>query len=165
MELEKATNDIEEFSLNGQKLLCKVVDIYDADTCKVVFIFNNKLTKFNCRLMGIDTPEMKPPKSQENRELEKIAAKKARNRLIQLSTNVDCEIDKMYKKNEIKNMLLDNTKLVEISCGEFDKYGRLLGTLQNSGEQITFNQILIDENYAKSYFGKTKEAFTFTKGL
>ncbi len=161
MDLKNFTNDIKEFSLDGETFTCKIVDVYDADTCKVVFVLNNKPVKFTCRLMGIDTPEMKPPMNQENRDKEKIAAKKARNRLIQLSTNCNCEIETLYKTSEIKKMILNNTKLISIQCHEFDKYGRLLATLTDIESDKKFNDILIEENYAHSYFGKTKQKFTY----
>ena len=161
MDLTIVTNDIKEFTLNGETHTCKIVDVYDADTCKVVFLINNKPVKFTCRLMGIDTPEMKPPKNQENRDKEKEAAKKARNRLIQLSTSCNCEIDNLYKTSEIKKILLTNTKLISIQCHDFDKYGRLLATLSDLNSEKKYNDILIDEKYAHSYFGKTKEKFNY----
>ena len=37
-------NDIDQFSLNGKTVTAKVVDIYDADTCKIVFELDNKCT-------------------------------------------------------------------------------------------------------------------------
>ena len=54
------------FSLEGTKHLCKVVNVYDGDTCKVVFPFSEKMCRWNVRLTGYDTPEMRPPKNQEN---------------------------------------------------------------------------------------------------
>ena len=162
-QLQMTNNDIPEFSLNGEEFLAKVVDIYDADTCKIVILLNKKPTKFTCRLYGIDTPEMKPSKKKPNRDLEKQAAKKSRNRLFQLCCNVDCELEKMYKKKEIKQLIKQNNKLIKVKCGEFDKYGRLLIKMYDldTNEEISFNQILINEEYAKEYFGKTKEQFTF----
>ena len=37
-----------------------------------VFLINNKPVKFTCRLMGIDTPEMKPPKNQEKMQISQM---------------------------------------------------------------------------------------------
>ena len=87
-------NDIGEFSLEGRKTVGKVVDIYDADTCKIIFGLDNVIVKFNCRLSGIDTPELKPLRSKPNRDIEKRAAQRARNRLIQLSTDCTCNSNK-----------------------------------------------------------------------
>lgn len=149
--------EVDEFSLNGKKVVAKVVDIYDADTCKIVFELDNKLVKFNCRLVGIDTPEMKPPKSDPNRDAEKKKAKQARNRMVQLCSNVECEINIMYKKKQIKALLDQHTKLVEVRCYDFDKYGRLLIDITDLEDSKTFNQVLIDEGFAYSYDGGTKK--------
>tara|TARA_Y100000590_G_C15546892_1_gene949346 strand:+ start:101 stop:595 length:495 start_codon:yes stop_codon:yes gene_type:complete len=152
-------NDIDQFSLNGRKVVAKVVDIYDADTCKIVFELDNKLVKFNCRLIGIDTPEMKPPKANPNRDAEKKKAKQARNRMVQLCSNVECKINIMYKKKQIKELLNKHTKLVEVNCHDFDKYGRLLIEISDLEDSKTFNQVLIDEGFAYSYDGGTKKKF------
>jgi|ETNvirenome_6_85_1030632.scaffolds.fasta_scaffold15338_4 endonuclease YncB( thermonuclease family) len=152
-------NSTPEFSLDGQEIWAKVVDIYDADTCKIVIFLNNKFIKFNCRLTGIDTPEMKPSKSKPNRDLEKKAAKRARNRLVQLVTNCDIDIDKHYRKSDIRKLLLTNNLVIRASCDEFDKYGRLLVTLFNDNQSA--NQSLIDEGFAYAYDGGTKTKWVF----
>jgi hypothetical protein len=36
MEIESATKDVQEFTLCGQVLNGKIVEMYDADTCKIV---------------------------------------------------------------------------------------------------------------------------------
>ena len=83
-ELIKSDNNVKEFSLDNQILLGKVVDCYDADTCRINIILNNKLVKFNCRLYGIDTPEMRPLKSIENRDEIIKKAHTAKNYLLSL---------------------------------------------------------------------------------
>ena len=159
--LENINNDdIDLFSLNGQTVFGKVVEIYDGDTCKIVLIINNNLQKFNCRLLGLDTPEMKPSISKLNRDNEIENAHKCRNRLLQLTTTCDCQIDCILKKPEIKTLLKLNKKILMVKCNEFDKYGRLLVELLNVDNK-TINQMLIDEGYAKAYDGGTKDVFTF----
>lgn len=154
-------NDIGEFSLEGRKTVGKVVDIYDADTCKIIFGLDNVIVKFNCRLSGIDTPEMKPPMSKPNRDIEKRAAKKARNRLIQLCTDCECSLDQKFTRKGKREFLTKNEKLVNIHCGEFDKYGRLLIELFDINSDKSYNQTLVDESYANKYDGGTKEPFKF----
>ncbi len=56
MSLEDCTKDTPEFSLCGLTLQGKVVECYDADTCKIVLPLQNSFYKFTCRLSGIDTP-------------------------------------------------------------------------------------------------------------
>lgn len=156
-------DDIDLFSLNGQTFLGKVVEMYDGDTCKIVLAINNNLQKFNCRLLGLDTPEMKPPADKPNRDIEILNAHKCRNRLLQLTTTCKCNIDSILKKTEIKNLLKSNKSILMVKCHEFDKYGRLLVELLTVGDNIeeTVNQILIDEGYAKAYDGGTKDIFTY----
>jgi endonuclease YncB( thermonuclease family) len=64
-------------------------------------------------------------------------------------------------KKDIKTIINDNTKLIRVSCSEFDKYGRLLVTLYDSDFDATksYNTVLIEERYAKPYNGGTKEGF------
>jgi endonuclease YncB( thermonuclease family) len=150
-----ANNDtIPEFSLNGIKTIGKIVDIYDGDTCKIILITEDTLKKFTCRLNFIDCPEIKPLKTMLNREQEIQNAIKARNRLIQLSTNCICNINNTLKKKEIKELLKTNTKIVTVECFDFDKYGRLLVGLFI--DNISINNLLIDEKYAKPYYGGKK---------
>ena len=155
------SSDIPEFSLNGVKTSGKIVEIYDGDTCKIVLLNNNILQKFNCRINGIDTPEMKPPLNKHNREVEIKNAYRCRNRLIQLSTNTStsANID-----SDVKKVSLDtNTKLVHVECLEFDKYGRLLVNIyeKDSPKSLSYNDILVNEGFAKKYNGGTKDEFTY----
>jgi len=169
-ELIKSDNNVKEFSLENKILLGKVVDCYDADTCRINMPLDNKLVKFNCRLYGVDTPEMRPSKSMENREDEIKKAHTAKNYLLSLiMRNERFDLDKEYPKKEVNELLKKNSYLVKVKCGEFDKYGRLLVelypyqdndyTLQTGGAikfEYSYNQKLITNNYAYAYYGGTK---------
>ena len=170
MDLNKllnATNkNVDLFSLNNKEIIAKIVSVYDADTCKAVFYLDNKLTKFTIRLVGINTPEMRPSKKLPNRNALKKFAMKARNRLVQLCTDVPIDLDNMLSTYKCQKLVDNNRKLVKIKCGEFDKYGRLLGTIyphyeneNQVGGGISFNQILINEEFAHEYHGGTKKPF------
>ena len=151
------SSDISEFSLNGVKTSGKIVEIYDGDTCKIVLLNNNILQKFNCRINGIDTPEMKPPLNKPNREIEIKNAYRCRNRLIQLCASTKIDID-----TDVKKISLDtNTKIVYVECLEFDKYGRLLVNIYEKEKSISYNDILINEGFAKKYNGGTKDEFIY----
>ena len=152
--------DINLFSLNEFETTCKIVDIYDADTCKIVFILNNSIVKFNCRLSHIDSPEIKPSLKIAHRSVEIKAAKKCRNKLIQLCTNSMCPLECILNKKLKQKYLSENTKLLNVKCGKFDKYGRLLIELYHIGSEKSINNLLIDEKYVHSYSGKTKKKFT-----
>lgn len=140
MDWTTVNNDTPLFSLDGNFVECKVVDVYDGDTCKVVFPLNQKMYRWNVRLTGYDTPEMRPPRSQENRDEEINAARLARDFL--------------------KSKVMNDDQLVFIKCGEFDKYGRLLGTLFiNQEDEVSVNDLMIQNGHGYAYDGGTKREF------
>ena len=51
------------------RIYCKVVSVYDGDTIKVVFPIigsgSMKLYKWNCRINGVDTPELRTKNNLE----------------------------------------------------------------------------------------------------
>jgi len=140
MKLEDADNSVGLFSLNEVYTQCKVVDVYDGDTCKIVIPFNDKLYRWNVRLTGYDTPEMRPRKSKPNRDEEIKAAKAARDFL--------------------RSKVMNERQLVYIKCGKFDKYGRLLGTLYiNENDLMSVNDLMIHHGHGYAYDGGTKQEF------
>ncbi len=156
--LENVTKEIQEFSLCGKTLKGKVVELYDADTCKIVLPIFGNFYKFTCRLAGIDTPEMKPRKDKLNRDNEIIMAKKARGELLKLlCLDNKCFDNLDIKKEEINKELELNKNLVTVKCLEFDKYGRLLVELYNDSNNLSFNQILVNKNLAVVYNGGPKQ--------
>ena len=128
-----------KFSLQGLTKICKVVDIYDGDTCRVVFNHNGCINKWNIRMNGYDSPEMRPSRNLENRDEIK---KKA-----------------LESKNFLKSLVANSPEqLVYLKCGGFDKYGRLLGELYvNLDDEKSVNQQMIDNNYGYVYHGGTKK--------
>lgn len=151
--------DIGCFSLEGKEIQAKITNVYDADTCRAVFYLGDKLVKYTIRLKGIDTPEIRPKKTVEFRDQEIKAAKKSRNRFIQLCTDTSIEVDKEYKKKDIQTLIDNNKKLIVLKCHEFDKYGRLLATIHDDINKPSLNQMLINEGYGRAYDGGTKQKF------
>ena len=124
--------DAPEFSLEGQELKAKVVSVYDGDTVKCVFPLNNKLYKWNCRLSGVDTPEIR------TRD----------------------KVEKQYGyqvRDNLREKILN--KVVTLECGDFDKYGRLLVKIKCDNDECTINQWLINKDYAFEYHGGTKKSW------
>lgn len=159
--LEDCNKDVPEFSLCGQTLLGKVVECYDADTCKIVLPIQNSFYKFTCRLNGIDTPEIKPRKDKPNRDNEILWAKKARAELLRLiCPNNKTPFDNLdVKKDEINNILQSNKRTITVKCLEFDKYGRLLVDLYDNDKlEKSYNTILIEKELAIGYDGGKKVA-------
>jgi endonuclease YncB( thermonuclease family) len=152
----------EEFSLEGKVLRAKVVSLYDADTCRVVFHQNNTLVKYTVRMVGIDTPEMRPSRSNPDRLKEKRAAKIARNRMAQFLTNAPIELMGSYTKSQFQDLIDKNTRIIDLHAKEFDKYGRLLALLYDSeNDSKSANERLVEEGYALSYDGGTKGSFNW----
>ena len=139
--LTQADNNVPLFSLEGIFCECKVVDVYDGDTCKVVFPLHDKLYRWNVRLDGYDTPEMRPRKNKPNREQEIAAAKEA--------------------KKFLKDLVMKSPEqLVYIKCKEFDKYGRLLADLfVCQDDKCSVNQMMIDNGHGYVYNGGKKKEF------
>ncbi len=157
--------DVKKFSLYNRIFETKIVNCYDADTCKAVFNFKDELCKFNCRLSGLDTPEMRPSRKNKNREIEKKTAKYARNYLVNEITDIDIDLLKNYTKKEIQNLINKHKKLVYIKCKDFDKYGRLLIKIYNKdpsdGTKDSINRQLVNEGLANKYNGGRKTSFNF----
>lgn len=129
---DNINEDIPMLSFEGQQIEAKVVSVYDGDTVKVVFPLNDKFYKWNCRLTGIDTPEIRTRCKEE-----KAYGYKVRD----------------YLREKILN------KVVMLKCGDFDKYGRLLTEIMCIGEECSVNQWLIQNDYAFSYDGGTKKSW------
>ena len=134
-----------KFSLEDGVYLAKCVKCYDADTIHVVIKYKDTYTRFCCRLLGIDTAEIRSKDPDE-----KIFAKGSRDYL--------------------RDLILD--KLVVIKCGVFDKYGRLLihlystncqeeTELENIGLawEDSLNYQLVTQGHAYQYGGGTKLKF------
>jgi endonuclease YncB( thermonuclease family) len=141
--------DTPMFSLNGIKTYARVVDIIDGDTINCIIpFFDNKYFKFNIRLSGIDTCEMKS-KNDENKKL----AIAARDLLFELITN-----KKLYQlsKKEISNILNEDLYLVWVECLNFDKFGRVLANVSKNETAQSFSDILVNKKLAYQYHGEKK---------
>lgn len=129
---EKFTEDnVPEFSLDGQKHFAKITSVYDGDTFKSCFAFGDKMYIWNCRLAGVDTPELRT----RNPEEKKFG---------------------YYVRDELRKLI--DQKVVILYCGEFDKYGRLLARLELS-DGTDVSQWLIQNGYAFEYDGGTKKSW------
>jgi len=150
-------NNVTKFSLNNLFIETRVIEIYDGDTCTCILPVYNHFFKFNIRLADIDTCELKS-KSNNNKNL----ALEARKRLCSLISDDFVDIDLNISKKDLISKLNSKCYIIKIKCGDFDKYGRLLGWLYNNDAttetplQQSFNHILLDEKLAYKYEGKTK---------
>ena len=104
-------------------------------TCKVLMNYRGHIDQWTVRMNGYDSPEMKPPKTNQNREKEKEAAKKAREALMTHFTN----------------------SYIFIKIVGFDKYGRLLVEAYNG--KVHINKWMIQTGHGYSYDGGKKKNY------
>ena len=154
---------IARFSLKENNVIAKVVQVHDGDTCDLVFEYRGELVRYSCRLEGINTAELgkKGGKGRDakGRDAKGRDAKIARDFLAFLCTGNKAEKfdDKApaYTKTELQERLNESTKLVHAELGGVGNFGRLLVTLKRpKNASKTFNQLLLDEEYATKYGGK-----------
>jgi len=115
-------NNTQIFSLDGFNTIAKCVDVYDGDTITVAICLFGKCFLFKVRLAGINTPEIR----NKNLEEKKMG---------------------LDARDYVKSKILQ--KIINIKCGEFDKYGRLLGVVYIDG--MSLNDDLIEKGYAVPY--------------
>lgn len=127
-------NDAPEFSkcLQDKIVTAKIVSVYDGDSIKAIFQFNNTYLKWNCRLDGIDTPEIRTRNLKEKEY-------------------------GLYVRDRLRELILN--KIVTLKCGELDKYGRLLVNIYIDNNKKSVNEWLINEKYGQVYTGGKKKSW------
>lgn len=55
----KNEKNIPKFSLNGETKIAKITSVYDGDTVKACFSLGEQFYIWNCRISGVDTPELR----------------------------------------------------------------------------------------------------------
>jgi hypothetical protein len=119
-------------------------------------------------MAGSDTPDMKPPKTKPDRDVEKARAIRAKQAL--LSHLVDGIRVPVGSTGSLANAELDaavckNRRTVPIICKEFDKYGRLLVEVMLEGVEglRSVNEWMVREGFGYAYDGGTKDAAFATR--
>lgn len=155
MNLQDCTlSNTPEFKLTGL-YNAKVLSVHDGDSCQVAISLNGEFFRFTCRVQGMDTREIKPPTNMPGRADYVKLAHKARNRLVSLLTDVDIDLEATYTGAQIIKMLSKNSKIINITVSEPDKYGRLLIAFP----EIDVVSTMVSEGLALNYNGGTKGAF------
>jgi endonuclease YncB( thermonuclease family) len=127
--LNKTIDDFIQYDLNGRWLVAKILRIHDGDTYTIGWKEGDIFVKTNIRLVGIDTPELR---SKTNGGLESKLCRLGRNWLISKYLN----------------------QVVSVECLSMDKYGRLLANVYEYPQKTaSFNQMLIDNKFARAYGG------------
>jgi endonuclease YncB( thermonuclease family) len=130
-------DDYPLFTLDGVKTIGKFCTNYDGDTCHILMNINGVLQKHNVRMMGYDSPEMKPALTDPKRDEKKKAAVAAKERLAVLCSN----------------------RILYIHCQGRDKYGRQLASVYldatYSGKSV--NEQMIEDGHGYMYFGGKRQ--------
>lgn len=124
-----------------QRINAFVCNVYDGDTCSVIFRFGGDFLKYKIRVLGVDTPEVSIRGEKNNTpigDLEEEAGKYVRDKVKDLIEGRECDV--IFDK--------------------WDKYGgRVNGTIFINGD-VTLTDYLLQKGYAKPYEGKKKETWT-----
>jgi endonuclease YncB( thermonuclease family) len=112
-------------------------DASQSDASQSDGLFDKKIVRVKCRMNGIDTPEMKPPKSQENRDAEKAKAREA--------------------KQFVETIILN--KYIRVHVDGLDKYGRWLVMVSCPDTGNDLAEMLLTKGHAYRYDGGTKQKF------
>jgi endonuclease YncB( thermonuclease family) len=126
---------IDYFSLNG--LVYRDADVtvnkvYDGDSITLILPFAGKMYKWRCRLLGIDTPEIRGGTTATK--------------------------EKGYAARDVLRDILmdtDNLTSIVVSCHEFDKYGRVLIRLSVNHKKYgaigDVSTWLVENGYGEAY--------------
>lgn len=143
------------FSLNGSNTLARIINIHDGDTITCILPCFNNYYKFNIRLNGIDTCELK-----STDPILKEKALSAKKRLFQYISDVP-----YTSTTNIIDFFDKHIVFVWLECKNFDKYGRLLADVFKvnigcaDGDlklQPSLSDLLLKEKLAYEYHGERK---------
>lgn len=128
--------NVKTFSFENYKSTVYVSKVYDGDTITIVFNYKGIIFRKSCRLLGIDTPEIKTKNLKEKR-------------------------DAICARNYLRDQVLNKYKYVKFH--KMDKYGRPLIEIFHKKHYLfnksSINQKLVDNKMAIPYFGGKKEEF------
>lgn len=130
-------DNIQLFSYNNMIFNAYVCDIYDGDTITCIFKYHDTYNKYKIRMLGYDSPEMKPSTDMNENKRNKIIT--------------DAKKAKAYLENLILN------KWIILECGKFDKYGRILGKIKlDNSDKLYINELMVNNGFGIPYFGGKK---------
>lgn len=122
---EEELENMERFSYDGKIVRCRVCEIYDGETCSIVFKEGFELKKIRIRCLGYNSPEVRGKEKEEGYKA---------------------------KKHFIK--LLSKSRILIAHLGKFDNFGRTLVTFYypyyfSHGKSI--NQMMIDDGFGEIF--------------
>lgn len=102
----------------------KIISVYDGDTVTALVDLGFHISvQIKVRLKGINTPEIR----SEERSIG------------------------LLSKNRLEELILNKEVTVKTQKDKQEKYGRWLGEIYLPNNEISVNQILVNEGFAKPY--------------
>jgi endonuclease YncB( thermonuclease family) len=113
-------------------------------------------------MAGYDTPEMKPPKTKPDRDMEKARALRAKQALLTHLVDLLDPLSSPTTNAELDAAVAKNRRTIPILCKEFDKYGRLLVevVLEDVG---SVNEWMVHQGFGYAYGGGAKDVTFATR--
>lgn len=142
--------EFEKFNFNGLVCPCRILNVYDGDTCTAGINWNNKYIQLRLRLKGINSPEIKPSKKLANRDEIIKQAYLAKSKMIEYCTDVipnNCQ-----SKADCEEIMKKNTKILYVKMYNFDAFNRVVSELYLDQDfKISINKLMIDGGYAVKF--------------
>ncbi len=136
-----------DFSFTGLVCRAKVVEVYDGDTIRIRFRWGKEYPQFRVRLLGIDTPEIKPKKKKDTGEMRS-------------DDDIAGEKERAVRSRDALRERIDG-KVINVVFSQNDKYGRPLVTLWDKKIRKFVKENSVNEwmlgNGAVPYFGGKKQ--------
>jgi endonuclease YncB( thermonuclease family) len=162
VQLEFATNDIEEFNIDDYQCYGRVVDVYDGDTISVVIVQFKQLVKYKVRLFGIDTPEMKPKKkdhpNEESRQEEKEFANVAKRLVSNLILGKTVWIH-FIEKGKYGRYLAKVYVLADVMPSKWKRATKVFRKKLTIVPKLELSSWMVENKYAIKYMGGKKIKF------
>jgi len=121
--------EVKPFSFAGVEKYARIIKVYDGDTCTILFKWKKQNIKTSCRILGIDTPELRT-KNKKEKELGWKA------------------------KEFLERLILE--KVLKVKFSKDDKYGRPLVEIFLHNVQ-SISDIMKTNGHTKTYYGGTKQ--------
>lgn len=132
---------VKRFGLHLEAHPCRVVKVYDGDSVTLVWAQDSELVRANCRLYGIDTPEMRGPQKTAAITCKQGLSSAVLNEILLMSTHGASGLDKYGRP------------LVTLAAGQ-ETSARARSVL---GDYKTVNDWILNTlPGCKPYFGGTK---------
>ena len=137
----------------------KVIDVYDADTVTVAIeVLPGQISRWSVRIVGVDAPEIRPKRDNPHRALEKRAAIRCRDALIERL--VGFPVRRGLTRSRVRTLFAASEKLVRLEPIGFDKYGRILGDIKLPDSGVSAKTQLIGGGFARDYGGGSRAPWT-----